>query len=88
MNKNELGSTTPDPSLKPANVKYTGRAVYDRGKRKRIDRNEPIESFSDRGEVFTLPPAADQLQNRFFYHEKAEAIAAAFPHLYKRVIRK
>lgn len=89
MLKNEpLDLATPDPASKPANIKYAGRARWDKGKRKRLDRNEPIEQFSDRGQIVELPSAATQERQRLFYHEKADDIVRMFPHLYKRVIRK
>jgi hypothetical protein len=84
-------TTTPEKapgSSPPANVKYTGRAVWDKGKRKRLDQNAPIESFSDRGQIVDMPAAAIQEGQRLFYHEQAEQIVRTFPHLYKRVIRK
>lgn len=79
-------ATTPAAGPKP-NVKYIGRVRWDKGKRKRLDRNEPIEQFSDRGAIVELPSAATQERKRLFYHEQAGAIVNAFPHLYKPVIR-
>jgi hypothetical protein len=70
------------------NLKYVGRPRWDAGKRKRLDRNEPIESFSDRGEIVELPSAAAQERRRVFYHERAGEIVRLFPHLYKIVRSK
>ena len=67
------------------NIKFAGRDRYDKGKRKIVETAEPIESFSDRGEVIYLPAARAQKANRVFYHGQAETIAATFPHLYKLV---
>lgn len=74
----ELGRRAP-------NVKFVGRAEYDKGKRKILKPNDPIERFSDAGELFLLPPADFQKRRRLFYHESAARIAATFPTLYKLV---
>lgn len=70
------------------NIKFAARPTYDRKKRKILSDPQPQESFSDRGEVITLPPAAEQKARRLFFHEKAAAIVAAFPKLYKHVTHK
>jgi hypothetical protein len=70
------------------NIKFVGRPVYDAGKRKRLDNIEPIERYSDRGEVIELPAAELQKNRRVFYHPKAADIVGAFPHLYKTVTSK
>lgn len=72
-----------DPSKTPDwNIKYIGRPRWDKGKKKRLDYNAPIERFSDRGEIIELPSPSAQERTRTFYHPDAARIAAAFPHLY------
>lgn len=85
---------TPDSALLfkialPApNIKFTGRDVWDEGKRKILSHAEPIDRYSDAGELVLLPPADFQKRRRLFYHERADRIAAAFPHLYKKLRSK
>ena len=80
---------TPDPALPaiaPANnIKFAGRPEMDKGKRKILRPNDPIELYSDAGRIVRLPPADFQKRVRLFYHEAAGEIVAAFPHLYKRI---
>ena len=80
-----LGPATPDPASKPVNIKFCGRRVFDKAKRKVVTPNDPIERFSDRGELIELPPAAFQINRRLFYHSDARRIVRSFPHLYKLV---
>lgn len=78
-----VARATPEKALPPANIKFVGRDVWDKGKRKILSRAEPIDRYSDAGELVLLPPADFQKRRRLFYHEHAGRIAAAFPHLYK-----
>jgi hypothetical protein len=84
-NNAESGVTTatPEKALPAANIKFIGRDVWDKGKRKILKAAAPIDRYSDAGELVLLPPADFQKRQRLFYHEQAGRIAAAFPHLYK-----
>ncbi len=79
---------TPAKALHRPNIKYTGRPRWDKGKRKRLDYNAPIESFSDAGRVVELPSPSAQEKHRLFYHPEASLIVQLFPHLYKNVRTK
>lgn len=80
------GPATPETASQPApNIKFVGRPEYDKGKRKIQRPNDPIERFSDGGNLVKLPPADFQKRRRLFYHEAAALIAATFPNLYKTV---
>lgn len=82
---------TPRPALRTpekVNIKYTGRPRWDKGKRKRLDYNAPIEQFSDCGRVVELPSPSFQERRRLFYHSEAALIVRLFPHLYKLVRQK
>lgn len=85
---------TPEPALQPVktlpapNIKFVGRAEYDKAKGKILVDNAPIDRFSDGGELFELPPADFQKRRRMFYHEAAARIAATFPNLYKIILPK
>lgn len=87
-------ATTPDPALSaretlpPANIKFCGRVVWDKNRRKVVIVNDPIETFSDCGEVIKLPPADFQKRKRLFYHKDAARIARTFSTLYKIIRRK
>ncbi len=75
-----------DHGDRPANnIKYSGRPEMDKGKRKIVRPNDPIELYSDAGRIVRLPSADFQKRVRLFYHEAAGEIVAAFPHLYKRI---
>lgn len=67
------------------NIKFVGRQVWDRQKRKVIKDPQPVESYSSPAGQVILPAAALQVQDRFFYHAKAAEIARLFPWLYKLV---
>lgn len=86
--KNEVDRLTPEPALKPANIKFVGRDEYDKAKRKILRETAPIDRFSDAGKLILLPPADFQKRRRLFYHESAALIAATFPNLYKLVLPK
>lgn len=81
---------TPKATLRTPrpNIKYTGRPRWDKGKKKRLDYNAPIEQFSDRGRVVELPSPSFQDRRRLFYHSEAALIVRLFPHLYKLVRQK
>lgn len=87
---------SPDPATpktassaeRQPNIKYVGRPRWDKGKRKRLDYNAPIESFSDRGRIVELPSPSVQERQRKFYHEDAGQIVRLFPFLYKRLIQR
>jgi hypothetical protein len=79
---------TPAKASRRPNIKYAGRPRWDKGKRKRLDYNAPIEQFSDAGRVVELPSPAAQERNRVFYHPEAALIVRLFPHLYKNVRSK
>jgi hypothetical protein len=80
------GPATPEQALQPApNIKFVGRDVYDKAKRKILRVVDPVDRFSDGGNLVKLPPADFQKRRRLFYHEAAELIAATFPNLYKIV---
>lgn len=85
-------NTSPDPVTPNAtssadgpdwNIKYAGRPRWDKGKKKRLDYNAPIESFVDNGRVVDLPSPSAQERKRTFYHPDADLIVRYFPHLYK-----
>lgn len=81
------GSTTSEPALR-RNIKFIGRKVFDKTKRKILSDPSPIDRYSAAGDVVKLPPADWQKANRLFYHERAAEIARLFPHLYKVVKSK
>lgn len=70
------------------NIKFIGRKVWDKGKRKVLKDPRPVTRFNDGGNVVELPPSDEQISKRLFYHEKAGVIRRHFPHLYKKVVRK
>lgn len=80
--------TTPAATMQPANIKYIGRMVYDKAKKKIRSHDLPIESVSVGGQTITLPDAETQKTRRLFYHDQAGTIIRSFPHLYKAVVRK
>lgn len=88
-NKVSADPATPAKTLAAAdqqpdwNIKYTGRPRWDKGKKKRLDHNAPIESFVDVGRVIELPSPSAQERKRTFYHPDANLIVRYFPHLYK-----
>jgi hypothetical protein len=71
-----------------ANIKFIGRPVYGPGKRKILSDPQPVDYYSNAGQVVKLPPADWQKRNRLFYHESANEIATLFPNLYKIIRRK
>ncbi len=83
-NQSAAAADNPPNYYAPRNIKYIGQVITDRTTGKVIKADAPLERINGAYKI-VLPPAAEQIEKRFFWHEKAGEIVALFPLLYKAV---
>ena len=66
-------------------IKFTGRDVWDKKKRKIEKVVDPVTAFMFEGRQVKLPSIEIQRSQRIFEHKDGLAIVRSFPHLYKQV---